>query len=76
MKGLDLCLVLGLSLAAAALGTLRCWISSLQGGRRAALGAIPYRRPQQRPALVPAELSEEEAMRIARIFSARLCEKE
>lgn len=76
MKGLDLCLALGLSLAAAALGTLRCLISSLQGGHRAALGAIPYRRPQQRPALVPAELSEEEAMRIARIFSARLCEKE
>ncbi|XP_040517816.1 C2 domain-containing protein 3 isoform X7 [Gallus gallus] len=45
-------------------------------GRGAALGAIPYRRPQQRPALVPAELSEEEARRIARIFSARLREKE
>eukprot|EP00076_Gallus_gallus_P016929 XP_015136484.1 C2 domain-containing protein 3 isoform X3 [Gallus gallus] len=45
-------------------------------GRGAARGAIPYRRPQQRPALVPAELSEEEARRIARIFSARLREKE
>ncbi|XP_072183115.1 C2 domain-containing protein 3 [Excalfactoria chinensis] len=42
----------------------------------AALGSIPYRRLPQRPALVPAELSEEEARRIARIFSARLCGKE
>ncbi|XP_021239807.1 C2 domain-containing protein 3 isoform X3 [Numida meleagris] len=45
-------------------------------GRGAAPGAIPYRRPQRRPTLVPAELSEEEARRIARIFSARLREKE
>lgn len=63
-------------MAAAALRRFRFCSLSLQSGRGAALGAIPYRRPQQRPALVPAELSEEEARRIARIFSARLREKE
>ncbi|NXJ08454.1 C2CD3 protein, partial [Odontophorus gujanensis] len=41
--------------------------------RGAVLGAIPYR---QRPPLIPAELSEDEARRIARIFSARLCLEE
>ncbi|XP_035194868.1 C2 domain-containing protein 3 [Oxyura jamaicensis] len=54
-------------------------ISSLPStsGRGAALGGIPYRRPnRQRPALAPADLSEAEAQRIARIFSAQLSKNE
>ncbi|KAI6079219.1 C2 domain-containing protein 3 isoform X4 [Aix galericulata] len=46
-------------------------------GRGAVLGGIPYRRPNhQRPALAPAAISEEEAQRIARIFSAQLSKKD
>ncbi|NWZ27187.1 C2CD3 protein, partial [Asarcornis scutulata] len=46
-------------------------------GRGAALGGIPYRRPNhQRPALAPAAISEEETQRIARIFSAQLSKKD
>ncbi|NXK56765.1 C2CD3 protein, partial [Chauna torquata] len=47
------------------------------GGCGAVLGGIPYRRPnRQRPALALTHLSEEEAERIARIFSAQLSKKE
>ncbi|NXC49030.1 C2CD3 protein, partial [Penelope pileata] len=45
-------------------------------GGGAAPAAIPYRWPTRRPPLVPADLSEEETRRIARIFSAQLSKKE